>query len=225
MNSLIRRPRDSSCPHPSISRSPDWTLPVDISKRKSHLQPRSYIESHVWGRESSWGLRVGRSTPMALPHWYLPGDSAEREGERGPTSDPTTPPPPIPSSLLLLSPTPTEPPLLGHAHAHPRLPRPGASHGGRPHRAGGARGHPAAKRKKWTGEGVCARVVRTQANTPLTNRTGTGLRSAPRSNKATRLLTRPGRTTKSYAKDSSPRVRRLRPNVFCLATTSLNSPF
>ena len=146
---------------------------------------------------------------MALPHWYLPGDSAEREGERGPTSDPTTPPPPIPSSLLLLSPTPTEPPLLGHAHAHPRLPRPGASHGGRPHRAGGARGHPAAKRKKWTGEGVCARVVRTQANTPLTNRTGTGLRSAPRSNKATRLLTRPGRTTKSYAKDSSPRAVKL----------------
>ncbi len=42
-----------------------------------------------------------------------------------------------------------------------------------------------------------------------TNLASAGLRSAPRSNTATRLLTRPGWTTKSSAKDSSPRVTKL----------------
>ena len=42
-----------------------------------------------------------------------------------------------------------------------------------------------------------------------TNRAGAGLRSVPRRNKPTRALTRPGRTTKSSAKDSSPRVAKL----------------
>lgn len=44
---------------------------------------------------------------------------------------------------------------------------------------------------------------------PLGNRVRAGLRSVPRSNKTTRLLTRPGETDKSYAKDSSPRMVKL----------------
>ena len=43
----------------------------------------------------------------------------------------------------------------------------------------------------------------------LTNRAGAGLRSVARNNKATRLLTRPGRATKSSAKDSPPRAVKL----------------
>lgn len=42
-----------------------------------------------------------------------------------------------------------------------------------------------------------------------TNRADAGLRSAPRNNKATRVLTRPGRSTKSSAKDSSQRAVKL----------------
>ena len=43
----------------------------------------------------------------------------------------------------------------------------------------------------------------------LTNLADAGLRSAARNNKATRLLTRPGRTAKSSAKDSSQRAVKL----------------
>ena len=43
----------------------------------------------------------------------------------------------------------------------------------------------------------------------LTNLGNTGLRSAARNNKATRLLTRPGDTSKSSAKDSSQRAVKL----------------
>ena len=43
----------------------------------------------------------------------------------------------------------------------------------------------------------------------LTNLGNTGLRSAARNNKATRLLTGPFRTAKSFAKDLIPRVLKL----------------
>jgi hypothetical protein len=42
-----------------------------------------------------------------------------------------------------------------------------------------------------------------------TNLAYTGLRSVARNNKATRLLTRPGKTTKSSAKDLSLRIVKL----------------
>jgi hypothetical protein len=43
----------------------------------------------------------------------------------------------------------------------------------------------------------------------LTNLVRAGLRSVDRNNKATLLLTRPGGTIKSYAKDLSPRMVKL----------------
>lgn len=57
----------------------------------------------------------------------------------------------------------------------------------------------------------------------LTNLGNAGLRSAARNNKATRLLTRPGYTSKSSAKDSSQRKVKLQyvdaePEVFPTGT-------
>ena len=121
-----------------------------------------------------------------------------REGRGRPrrSSSPTSPSPP----------RAPEPPIILPPHSTPPSRRLARGHHDHHH-------HPARPLwqgrtyARWDTQGRERECVDT--HTPLTNRTGTGLRSAPRSNKATRLLTRPGRTTKSYARDSSPRAVKL----------------
>ena len=60
-----------------------------------------------------------------------------------------------------------------------------------------------------TSPGIPPSVGSPKAPYQRTNQGSTGLRSVDRNNKATRLLTRPDATTKSYAKDLSPRMVKL----------------
>ena len=106
---------------------------------------------------------------------------------------------------LYASPSVDEPPQLRTLRNHPTLTRGDGSDSSDTYTT---RIRTAGRTHQKTGEGGGVKLLNQQLP-PLTNRTGAGLRSAPRSNKATRLLTRPGRTTKSYARDSSPRAVKL----------------